>query len=100
MLLFRFCRFCKYANPSIEATASGTQLVIRSICINTDCLREDTWYSQPKMTGTKNSSRQFPPQHVNVARRRVHIKGSADLPAHESCNNIIANILQTPAGGD
>ena len=53
LLLFKFCHICKADNPLVETREIGTEVVVKTTCINPKCKNEKTWYSQPLMPGTK-----------------------------------------------
>ena len=59
LLLFKFCNVCKSEKPVVEASNSGTMLVVKSYCINSMCMHEETWRSQPKMPGTRLAAGNF-----------------------------------------
>ena len=41
---------CKADNPMVEASAFGTEAVVKATCHV--CKKEDTWHSQPTMPGS------------------------------------------------
>ena len=54
LLLFRFCHACKADNPLVETREVGTNAVVTTICGNPNCPEKiRTWYSQPRVPGTK-----------------------------------------------
>ena len=53
LLLFRFCTICKADNPLVEARENGTEVIIKTTCINQKCQNEHTWYSQPLLPDSK-----------------------------------------------
>ena len=54
LLLFQFCHVCGTGNkPEITAEETGTGVVIKTVCNNSNCRKEFTWTSQPFMPGTK-----------------------------------------------
>ncbi|CAB4008089.1 Hypothetical predicted protein [Paramuricea clavata] len=60
LLLFNVCPACKSEKPFIETSVIGTMVKITTKCFNPDCSSpENTWKSQPIMTGTKMPAMNF-----------------------------------------
>ena len=60
LLLFNVCPACKSEKPFIETSVLGTMVKITTKCFNPDCSSsENTWKSQPIMTGTKMPAMNF-----------------------------------------
>lgn len=59
LLLFKFCNLCKSENPVVKASNCGTMLVVKSHCINPNCMHEELWRSQPQMPGTRIAAGNF-----------------------------------------
>lgn len=54
LLLFRFCHVCRTGSkPETTAEQTGTGVVIKTVCTNSNCRKEFIWSSQPFMPGTK-----------------------------------------------
>ncbi|KAJ7385153.1 hypothetical protein OS493_017529 [Desmophyllum pertusum] len=53
LLLFQFCHTCKADNPSVETSEIGTEAVVKTTCNNPECRKQNTWYSQPLMPGSR-----------------------------------------------
>ena len=53
LLLFQFCHTCKADNPSVETTEIGMEAVVKTTCNNPECRKQNTWYSQPLMPGSR-----------------------------------------------
>jgi len=54
LLLFQFCHVCGTGSkPEITAEETGTGVVIKTVCNNSNCRKEFTWTSQPLMPDTK-----------------------------------------------
>ena len=51
--LFRFCHTCTMPNPLVEASQTGTLVVVKPVCNNPNCpKKESVRYSQPMISGT------------------------------------------------
>ena len=60
LLLFSICPECKSAKPAVETCCSGTMVKVTTNCFNPHCTKpENTWKSQPQMTGTKMAAANF-----------------------------------------
>lgn len=53
LLLFKFCTICKADNPLVEARENGSEVIVKTTCINQKCQKEQTWYSQPLLPNSK-----------------------------------------------
>ena len=53
LLLFRCCTICKADNPLVQARENGTEVIIKTTCIDQKCQKEQTWYSQPFLPNSK-----------------------------------------------
>ena len=60
LLLFRICPACKADNPLVERRQVGTLLEVKTVCGNKCCSkRENIWYSQPNLPGSKTPAGNF-----------------------------------------
>ena len=53
LALFQICRECKCENTQVVVNARGTMAEVVTICVNPDCGKRTTWFSQPNLPGTK-----------------------------------------------
>ena len=60
LLLFNTCPACKFDNPSVKTCVYGTMIEVTTQCFNPHCpTPQNTWRSQPTMTGTKMPAMNF-----------------------------------------
>lgn len=60
LLLFKICPACKSDNPSVKTCVLGTMIEVTTQCFNPQCpTPQNTWWSQPTMTGTKMPAMNF-----------------------------------------
>ena len=60
LLLFQICHICRADHPLVETREVGTMAVVTSRCQNPKCpKKENVWYSQPYMPGTKTPAGNF-----------------------------------------
>ena len=53
LTLFQICRACKSDKALTEVHAHGTMAEVVTICVNPECGKRTSWYSQPNFPGTK-----------------------------------------------
>jgi len=59
LLLYKFCHTCKADNSHIESSEIGTEAAIITTCINPNCKKQNTWYSQPLIPETQIAAGNF-----------------------------------------
>ena len=60
LLLFNICPACKFDNLSVKTCVYGTMIEVTTQCFNPHCpTPQNTWRSQPTMTGTKMPAMNF-----------------------------------------
>ena len=60
LLLFQFCHFCQTGSkPEVTATQNGTEVELKTACLNPGCRKEFIWHSQPIASGTKTAPGNF-----------------------------------------
>ena len=60
LLLFQFCHFCQTGSkPEVTATQNGTEVELKTECLNPGCRTEFIWHSQPIASGTKTAPGNF-----------------------------------------
>ena len=59
LALFQICRLCKCEKTLVEVNAYGTMAEVVTVCVNPQCGKRTTWFSQPNFQGTKIAAGNF-----------------------------------------
>lgn len=99
LLLFQFCHVCGTGSkPEITAEETGTGVVIKTVCNNSNCRKEFTWTSQPFMPSTKMLAGNLLISMGCAICWGFFYKSKTNLLAHGSGLYFIEHILQAPTG--